>query len=357
MIREALLGGRGEVIKNPKVFMDPLAFFKDIPFREDILREVAISIRYFVKNNVKFSTLFLGLTGTGKTLVAKYILNEIEEIKPEDPSYAELTQAYVNCREVGGTPQAVLSALTEKLTGKPVPKHGINLGEYVEAIKEGLGKKKAIVYLDEVDTLVKRRGGDIVLYQLLRTDADISTIMISNDINVRDYMEPRIVSSLGPTIIFKPYDAEQLMKILEMYSDIGLYKGTYDSEVLAYIAAISAKEHGDARKAVNLLFRAAQLASGTGRITKAHVDRAIIEYEQEKLLEAVKALPFHYKLALMAVIEAEDLMSAHKVYSDLCVKYGLINRGLAGGIRKYVEVPDREKVKKVLEENMLLGVE
>jgi cell division control protein 6 len=382
MIREALLGGRGEVIKNPKVFMDPLAFFKDIPFREDILREVAISIRYFVKNNVKFSTLFLGLTGTGKTLVAKYILNEIEEIKPEDPSYAEVTQAYVNCREVGGTPQAVLSALTEKLTGKPVPKHGINLGEYVEAIKEGLGKKKAIVYLDEVDTLVKRRGGDIVLYQLLRTDADISTIMISNDINVRDYMEPRIVSSLGPTIIFKPYDAEQLMKILEMYSDIGLYKGTYDSEVLAYIAAISAKEHGDARKAVNLLFRAAQLASGTGRITKAHVDRAIIEYEQEKLLEAVKALPFHYKLALMAVIEAEDLMSAHKVYSDLCVKYGqkhlsyrrfsdivseldmfgivkvkLINRGRAGGIRKYVEVPDKEKVKKVLEENMLLGVE
>jgi len=133
---------------------------------------------------------------------------------------------------------------------------------------------------------------------------------------------------------------------------------------------------------VNLLFRAAQLASGTGRITKAHVDRAIIEYEQEKLLEAVKALPFHYKLALMAVIEAEDLMSAHKVYSDLCVKYGqkplsyrrfsdivseldmfgivkvkLINRGRAGGIRKYVEVPDREKVKKVLEENMLLGVE
>ena len=57
MIREALLGGRGEVIKNPKVFMDPLAFFKDIPFREDILREVAISVRYFVKNNVKFSTL------------------------------------------------------------------------------------------------------------------------------------------------------------------------------------------------------------------------------------------------------------------------------------------------------------
>ncbi|MGC9105277.1 MAG: Cdc6/Cdc18 family protein [Thermoprotei archaeon] len=382
MIREALLGGRGEVIKNPRVFMDPLSFFKDIPFREDILREVAISIRYFVKNNVKFSTLFLGLTGTGKTLVAKYVLNEIESVKTEDPSYSQVVQAYVNCREVGGTPQAVLSALTEKLTGKEVPKHGINLGEYVEAIKEGLGGRKALVYLDEVDTLVKRRGGDIVLYQLLRTDADISTIMISNDINVRDYMEPRIVSSLGPTVVFKPYDAEQLMKILEIYADIGLYKGTYDSEVLSYIAAISAKEHGDARKAVNLLFRAAQLASGTGRITKDHVDRAIVEYEQEKLLEAVKALPFHYKLALMAVIQSEDLIGAHKVYSDLCVKYGqkplsyrrfsdivseldmfgivkvkIVNRGRAGGIRKYVEVPDKEKVKKVLEENVLIGAE
>lgn len=382
MIRDALLGGKGEVIKNPKVFIDPLSFFKDIPFREDILREVAVSIRYFVKNNVKFSTLFLGLTGTGKTLVAKYILNEIENVKPEDPSYANLVQAYVNCREVGGTPQAVLSVLAEKLTGKAVPKHGINLGEYVETIREGLGNKKALVYLDEVDTLVKRRGGDIVLYQLLRTDADISTIMISNDINVRDYMEPRIVSSLGPTVVFKPYDAEQLRKILEIYAEYGLYRGTYDSEVLSYIAAISAREHGDARKAVNLLFRAAQLASGSGRITKDHVDRAIVEYEQEKLLEAVKALPFHYKLTLMALIDSEDVISAHKIYSDLCIKYGqkplsyrrfsdivseldmlgivkvkIVNRGRAGGIRKYVEVPDREKVKKVLYENLLLGDE
>jgi len=103
VIRETLKGGKGEVIKNPKVFIDPLSVFKEIPFREDILRDAAIAIRYFVKNEVKFSNLFLGLTGTGKTFVSKYIYNEIEEVKNEDEEYKDVKQAYVNCREVGGT--------------------------------------------------------------------------------------------------------------------------------------------------------------------------------------------------------------------------------------------------------------
>jgi cell division control protein 6 len=375
VIRETLKGGKGEVIKNPKVFIDPLSVFKEIPFREDILKEIAIAIRYFVKNGVNFSMLLLGLTGTGKTLVAQYLYNEIESIKDEDSHYSVLKQAYVNCREVGGTPQAVLSALTERLTNSNVPKHGINLGEYVEKIKERIKGKKGIIYLDEVDTLVKRRGGDIVLYQLLRASSDLSVLMISNDVNIRDYMEPRVLSSLGPSIIFKPYDAEQLKVILLKYAEYGLYVGTYDNEVINYIAAISAKEHGDARKAVNLLFRAAQIASGEGKIRKEHVDRAIIEYEQERLMEAIKALPFHYKLALKAAIASEDVISAHKLYSELCgiykqkplsyrrfsdiiseldmfgiIKIRLINRGRAGGIKKYIEVSDKERVLKALSE-------
>ncbi|MEM0373582.1 MAG: AAA family ATPase [Sulfolobaceae archaeon] len=375
MIKETLKGGKGEVIKNPRVFIEPLSVFRDIPFREEILKEIATAIRYFVKNGVKFSMLLLGLTGTGKTLVAQYLYNEIEAVKNEDEHYSLLRQAYVNCREVGGTPQAVLSALTERLTNSSVPRHGINLGEYVEKIKEYIRNKKAIIYLDEVDTLVKRRGGDIVLYQLLRASVDLSVIMISNDVNIRDYMEPRVLSSLGPSIIFKPYDADQLRYILMRYAEYGLYPGTYDEEVLSYIAAISAKEHGDARKAVNLLFRAAQIASGEGRIKKEHVDRAIVEYEQERLLEAIKALPFHYKLALRAAIDSEDVLSAHKIYSDLCNKFKqkplsyrrfsdivseldmfgilkirLVNRGRAGGIKKYIEIEDREKIIKALEE-------
>ncbi|MEM3293246.1 MAG: cell division control protein Cdc6, partial [Metallosphaera sp.] len=121
MIREALRGGKGEVIKNPKVFIDPLSVFTDIPFREDIIRESAIAVRYFVKNDVKFSNLFLGLTGTGKTFVVKYIYNEIEEVKKEDQEYSGVKQVYLNSREVGGTPQAVLSVIAEKLTNSLVP--------------------------------------------------------------------------------------------------------------------------------------------------------------------------------------------------------------------------------------------
>ncbi|AWR96500.1 AAA family ATPase [Acidianus sulfidivorans JP7] len=377
VIRETLKGGKGEVIKNPKVFIDPISVFTEIPYREDIIRETAISIRYFVKNDVRFSNLFLGLTGTGKTFVVRYILSEIEAVKKEDEEYKNVKQAYINCREVGGTPQAVLSVLAEKLTNTIVPKHGINLGEYIEKIKHGVKENKAIVYLDEVDTLVKRRDGDIVLYQMLRSDAEISVIMISNDINIRDYMEPRVLSSLGPSVIFKPYDADQLKEILSKYAEYGLFRGTYDQEVLSYIAAISAKEHGDARKAVNLLFRAAQLASGEGFLRKAHVDRAIVEYEQERLVEAIKSLPFHYKLALRSVVGAEDVVTAHKIYTDLCdklkqrplsyrrfsdiiseldmfgiIKIKILNKGRAGGIRKYIEVSDKERILKALDENL-----
>ncbi|MEM0373531.1 MAG: AAA family ATPase [Sulfolobaceae archaeon] len=379
VFREKLKGDLKRIIKDPTVFKDPLTVFNDIPYREDILEQVAVYIKSFVKAGTKFSVLFLGLTGTGKTFVAKFVMREIEKVKKEDRDYTSVVQAYVNCKEMGGNKGAVLHSLATQISKRDIPRRGLGTADYIKFMKDYMKNKKAIMYLDEIDALVKKKDGDDVLYQLLRVDAPLSVIMISNDLNVREGMDPRVLSSLGPTILFNPYDAQQLSNILVRYAKAGL--NVWDMEIINYIAAIAASEHGDARKAVELLFRAAMVASreGSDKIEKRHVDIAYQEYEREKVVEAVKDLPVHYKLVLMSVLKDNIAVNSYQIYKQIAEEmgvrvisyrryaeilnelemFGLLkirveNFGRRGGIKKIVDVIDREKLEKIISSSVFM---
>jgi cell division control protein 6 len=378
VFRERLKGDLKRIIKDPTVFKDPLSVFNDIPYREDILEQVAVYIKSFAKAGTRFSVLFLGLTGTGKTFVAKFIMREIEKVKKEDRDYSQIYQAYVNCKELGGNKGAILHSLVSLISKKDIPRRGLGTSDYIKMIKDFMKVRKGILYLDEIDALTKKKDGDDVLYQLLRVEAPISVIMISNDLNVREGMDPRVLSSLGPTVLFNPYDAQQLSQILVRYAKAGL--NVWDMEVINYIAAIAASEHGDARKAVELLFRSAMVASreGAEKIEKRHIDVAYQEYEREKVVEAVKDLPVHYKLVLISVLKDSIAVNAYQIYKKIAEEmgvrvvsyrrfaeilnelemFGLLktrveNFGRRGGIKKIVDVIDREKLEKIISQSIL----
>jgi cell division control protein 6 len=68
-------------------------------------------------------------------------------------------------------------------------------------------------------------------------------------------------------------------------------------------AAIAAKQNGDARLALDLLLKAADIAEreGAGKVTADHVRQAQKEIEKNVTVDVIKSMPLHVKLVLLSI--------------------------------------------------------
>ena len=166
-----------------------------------------------------------------------------------------------------------------------------------------------IVVLDEVDRLAGK--GEGALYNLSRINSElnhakISMIGISNDLTFTDLLDQRVRSSLGEEeIIFPPYNANQLQDILSERAEIAFNESALDDSVIPLCAAFAAQEHGDARRALDLLRVSGEIAERTGseRVTGEHVRLAGKKIEANRIVEVVKTLPLQSKVVLSSVLQ------------------------------------------------------
>jgi len=107
----------------------------------------------------------------------------------------------------------------------------------------------------------------IFLYNLTRLNSElsqsqISIVGISNNLTFLDELDPRVRSSLSEEeIVFPPYNAVQLQEILRKRAKEVFREGVIrDEDVITKCAAFAAREHGDARRALDLLRVSGELA-------------------------------------------------------------------------------------------------
>ncbi|MHC1590634.1 MAG: Cdc6/Cdc18 family protein, partial [Candidatus Helarchaeales archaeon] len=277
-----------------------------------------------------------GRTGTGKTIVVKYILNYLKDKCVEANRPIPLTN-YINCRIVD-TNYRVLASLC-KTVGENVPFTGLPTDEVYLRFKAALDSKDQlmIIVLDEVDELVKKKDYNKVndiLYDLTRMNSElenarVSLIGISNDLTFKEYLEPRVLSGLSQEeCLFESYTASQLKDILMQRAEIGYHEGALADGVIPRVAALAAREHGDARRALDLLLKAGEIAERNGetKVTEEHVDIAETVIESSLVTSAVKKLPLQSKLILYSIykIEASKKIAeintgeVFSVYEDFC---------------------------------------
>jgi len=289
-----------------------------------------------VLKGVRCSNIFIyGKTGTGKTAVVKYVLSKLTQKAQECASPVEF--CYINCRWAG-TEYRVLSALCYAL-GVKVPFTGLALGEVFDRFQKGLDKQTGIFIpvLDEIDALVKTRG-DTLLYELTRVNEALrfgkaSIVGISNDLRFKDFLDPRVLSSLSEEeIVFRPYDAAELRDILLDRAKSAFLDGVLSDSAVSLCAALAAAEHGDARRALDLLRVAGELTErkGVRIITEEHIRRAETRIEHDRVVEALKNLPVHSKLVLLGVyilvkakIHHAITGEIYEIYCELCEQAGL----------------------------------
>lgn len=259
----------------------------------------------------KPSNLFVyGKTGTGKTLSIQYILSKLIETATQKS--IPLKTIYVNCKlkKIADTEYRIIAELARALD-QEIPTTGLPTDEVYNLFLKKIDEQEQIVILvlDEIDRLVQK-AGDEILYNLTRSNSNLKRsqmafVGISNDVRFIDAVDPRVKSSLGEEeVIFPPYNALELKDILAKRAAAAFRDGVVQDGVLEKTAAYAAREHGDARRALDLLRVSGEVAerSGATIITPEHIDLAESHIEHDRVLEIVTTQPKQSQAVLYAVL-------------------------------------------------------
>jgi len=288
----------------------------------------------------KPSNLFLyGKTGSGKTLVMHYIVSQMLEVANE--KNLPLKIVYLNCKlkRVADTEYRLIVQLAKEFN-KEIPATGLPTDEVYKIFLSHLDqeKKLIILILDEIDQLVKK-AGDEFLYNLTRINTElknveISLVGISNDLMFLDNIDPRVKSSLSEEeLVFPPYNALQIQDILKQRSKVAFADGVVTEGVIEKCAAYAAREHGDARRALELLRVAGELAERKNKqlIGTEDIDEAEDRIEKDKVYDVICSQPKQSQVALLSIFEITETVTnqsiftgdVYEVYKDLCIKIKL----------------------------------
>ncbi|RLJ05660.1 MAG: cell division control protein Cdc6 [Candidatus Aenigmatarchaeota archaeon] len=311
---------------------------ENIPHREKQIKQLALILAPLLRNEKPSNIFIYGKTGTGKTLVTKKVTDSLLETSEQTNNNIKII--YVNCkmRGVTDTEYRLLAQLVSEF-GESVPYTGLPTNEVYQKFFSILNKvnNNIVIVLDEIDYLIKKIG-DSVLYNLTRinqelTQAKITVIGISNNISFIENLDPRVKSSLSEEeIIFPPYNALELKDILVERALLAFNQEAISDGVISKCAALAAQEHGDARKALDLIRVAGEIAERQGekRIKEEHVDLAQEKLDMDRTLEIIKTQPKQSQVVMNAILieykkDPKNVQtgSVYDTYVELCKKTGL----------------------------------
>ncbi len=310
---------------------------KNVPHRDEQIKALAGILAPALKKEKPSNLFCYGKTGTGKTLCVKHVTNHILEIAGKNN--IKLKVLYLNCKlkRIADTEYRLVAQLAREF-GNEIPATGLPTDEIYKTFLNTLDKEEIllILILDEIDQLVKK-AGDEILYNFTRLNSElkksqISIIGISNDLLFTDNIDPRVKSSLSEEeLVFPPYNAVQLQKILKQRSKIAFKESAVGEGVVEKCAAYAAREHGDARRALELLRVAAELAERDNRaqIQINDIDKAEDKIERDRVIDIVNSQPKQFKITLYSLLltcsKKPTIFTGdiYEYYKNICLKIGI----------------------------------
>ena len=266
------------------------------------------------------SALIYGPTGSGKTVTLMHVLDSFASVAAKnnqafDYSYIDLT-----------SPKSFFGALNETAIALDPETRRYRKGVPIEQMQERIIKSLKLkpgyhcFLIDEADNI--RPNVDQFLTFLAKTlprkvHCRVILILLTNRLDWEKSLDPRIISFLKKTdIIFEPYDAMDLLEILNLRVEKALDASKVDEAAIKKIAAVAARENGDARKAIEILAKSVRIAEETsGRLTNREVDLAEEHLEQDKSEALIRALAQHQRLALKACYLTMQTNKLSKIYT------------------------------------------
>lgn len=337
--------------------------------RQEEITNVALSLEDILYNDPPDNIQIYGKTGTGKSLVSRHVTSKIVERARENNVHA--TSVYIDCNSnntITRTSRSLYFSIYDELDEKygiaeqeditPPPERGVGWRTYTEEIwgivdryYDGL-----IIILDEIDLLEEFNK---LLHALSRArendeiDTYISIILISNKTTqFKNQVNQRVKSSMGGSeFVFSAYDASQLEDILKNRRD-AFEEGVLGKDAIPTAAELAADEHGDARKAIELLNKAGMMARRNmdETVTKTHVNEARDLVEADLLSKTINTLPDQAKLVLYTLAKMLGARTAAVSTSKVYDRYQTVAQDVESNVLGYQRVSD------LLDELEFLGV-
>lgn len=344
---------QGRALFQNREALSPEYVPQSLPFRENQTAQVAKILAPALHGSKPSNLLLYGKTGTGKTAVARLVL---EKLRSQDPS-RQVAVCYVNTR-LSITEYRTLAKIASSLPLKEderIPGTGLSIGTVLDRIFRAISDNRIrfILVLDEIDYLVSAYGDDI-LYQFTRAGEHVepgflTLVGISNNLKFKEALDPRVLSSLGEEeLVFPPYTTEELNAILTARARIAFRPGVVAASVLNLCAALAGSEHGDARRAVDLLRVAGEIAEREGirQVTEDCIRKATERVESNRIEDALRSLPIQNKLILLTSSKFQQGTNT----GDLYLAYESLARRLG------IEALTQRRVSGILAELDLLGL-
>ncbi len=357
-----------DYLKGPKIFKNRSAlepsFIPDVlPHRDKEIEQIAQKTACALIGDAPPNFLCYGMTGTGKTATLRYVSQKLAQQNLESQPW----WIYINCNIVS-TPYRILAHIYNTIifsTGLPkIPPTGLPKDVIFKSLlgllDKTVGNSICFLVLDEIDILVGKKGNEI-LYDLTRLNENLDNcrtalIGISNKLNFKENLDPRVLSSLGeePSIVFPVYNANELADILRERAKITFFEGKLEDDVIRLCAALAAKEHGDARKALQLLRKAGELTerAQNKRITERFVYGAQKELERDHVIEYIQGMPLQAQLVLTAIFLISKFEPEHVIITGhVCDVHSEISNKIPG-----VRQLTRRRISDYINELALAGI-
>ncbi|KAJ0550927.1 putative chromatin regulator PHD family [Helianthus annuus] len=291
---------------------------KSLPCRNKEMEEITAFIKGAICDDQCLGRcLYIhGVPGTGKTMsvlaVMRSLRSEVDAGITKPYSFVEINGLKL------ATPENIYRVIYEALTGHRVSwKKALNLlnDKFSNGVKSSKDDDRpCILLIDELDLLVTRNQS--VLYNILdwptKPNSKLIVIGIANTMDLPEKLLPRISSRMGiQRLCFSPYNYLQLQEIIGCR-----LKGidAFEKQAIEFASRKVAAVSGDARRALEICRRAAELAdyrvkkstslpnTGKALVGMSEVEAAIQEMFQAPHIQVMRSCSKLGKIFLAAMV-------------------------------------------------------
>ena len=282
--------------------------------------------------------IITGNVGTGKTALAQRFGADMT--LEANKRGIHLRYIHVNCREYRGSLLLILQHSVAVFRPN-FPKRGFSAEEILSALIQCLDEENTylILALDEFDSLIEREGSEAV-YKLTRLQEmrpgkpqRISLIGIVRNFALLERLDTSARSTLQRNVVsLENYSQTQLIDILNERVSMAFELSTVPDDTVSIIAEIAQSESGNARFAIELLWRAGKYADAEDAavVLPEFVRKAVSSIFPTMRKTELASLGLHERLFLLGVARVfkenenayASLVEVEKAYTIVCEEYG-----------------------------------